>query len=505
MGNEEQKKPVLSVKGLMKAFSGKVVVNDVSFDIYPGEIVALVGENGAGKSTFKNMICGLLKPTSGEIDIDGVKVEHINPFEHGISAVHQELSLFPSLSVAANISISDLPGGSLKVNWKEANRIAQAQMEFMGMDIDVSTPVELLGTGQQQVVEIAKAMLKADKILILDEPTTSLTSPEREKLFEIMEALKAKGIAIIFISHFMEEVMGRCDKYIVLRDGKQVGSGKIADVERRELEAMMVGREISENVIDIGIPTKVEALRVENLSSYEFEKINFSVNKGEILGISGLVGAGRTEIAEAIFGIRKSKGDIYVMGKKVPKVTVEEMKKLKIAMVTEDRHFSGIFKVRSVRENITAASLSSILRNKTLKFGFKDETKVAKVIVDDMNIAIPHIESKVGNLSGGNQQKVIIGRWLETKPDIIILDEPTKGVDIGAKYDIHQMVVKLAKEGVAVILVSSDLPELLALSHRALIISNGHLVGEMAREDFDSVKMISLASKSVQEQLVCEA
>lgn len=500
MGNSEQKQPVLSVRGLKKAFSGKTVVDNVSFDIYPGEIVALCGENGAGKSTFKNMVCGLLKPTAGEIFIDGVKVERINPAEHGIAAVHQELSMFQSLSIAANISISDLPGKSFNVDWKKAEEIARKQLEFMGLDEDPNTLVQSLSTGKRQIVEIGKALLQSEKLLILDEPTTSLTAPERQKLFDIMNSLRYKGIAIIFISHFMEEVMSMSDKYIVLRDGEQVGNGKIADITRGQLEALMVGREISETAVDIGTPTDVEALRVENLNSPDFVNINFNVKKGEILGISGLVGAGRTEIAEAIFGITKASGDIYVMGEKVEKVTVEEMKKRKLAMVTEDRRTNGIFGVRSVRENITAASLDNIIRNVKLGLGFKGEDETAERVVKEMKVALPHNEAKIKSLSGGNQQKVMIGRWLETKPEIIILDEPTKGVDIGAKFDIHMMVAELAKQGAAVILVSSDLPELFALSHRTLVISNGHLVGEMEREEFNALTMISLASKSVYEQ-----
>ncbi|MFI3172319.1 MAG: sugar ABC transporter ATP-binding protein [Eubacteriales bacterium] len=500
MENSEQKKPILSVRGLKKAFSGKTVVDNVSFDIYPGEVVALCGENGAGKSTFKNMVCGLLKPTAGEIYIDGVKVEKIHPAEHGIAAVHQELSLFKSLSIAANMSISNLPGNAVNVNWKEADEIARKQLEFMGLDEEPGTLVEKLSTGKQQIVEIGKAILQAEKLLILDEPTTSLTAPERQKLFEIMNNLRDQGMAIVFISHFMEEVMSMSDKYIVLRDGEQVGNGKIADITRGQLEAMMVGREISETIIDIGTPTEEEALRVENLNSADFVNVNFSVKKGEILGISGLVGAGRTEIVEAIFGVTKAEGDVYVMGEKVPKVTVEEMLNRKVAMVTEDRRNNGIFGVRSVRENITAASLHKVLKVKKPGLGFTGETDKAEEVIKEMKVALPHAEAKIKSLSGGNQQKVMIGRWLETEPDIIILDEPTKGVDIGAKFDIHNMVAELAKKGAAVILVSSDLPELFALSHRTLVVSNGHLVGEMAREEFSAVTMISLASKSVYEQ-----
>ncbi|WP_461205291.1 sugar ABC transporter ATP-binding protein [Clostridium sp. DL1XJH146] len=491
--------PILSVKNLKKSFSGKTVVDGVSFDVYPGEIIALVGENGAGKSTTKNMLCGLLKPTDGEILIDGVDVQCVNAFEHGVSAVHQELSLFKSLSVSANICITQLPGRASKVDWKEADRIAKEQLDFLGIDIDTKATVESLGAGKQQVVEIAKALLHADKLLILDEPTTSLTAPEREKLFVIMDRLKKKGISIIFISHFMDEIYRVSDKYIVLRDGKQVGQGYLKDVPRNKLEEMMVGRTIGESNIEIGKPREEGAIRVENLSSYDFHDISFSVKKGEILGIAGLMGAGRTEVIEAIFGITKSTGNIYLGDKLVSPTTVSKMKKNKVCFVTEDRRTNGVFAVRPVKENISAAGIDVFVNRKIKGFGFKGERKKAQEIVEEMNVSIPHIESQVCNLSGGNQQKVVLGRWLSTKPEICILDEPTRGVDIGAKYDIHNMIIDLAKQGVAVIVVSSDLPELLQLSHRIMVMRTGHLVGEFDRSEFDSVKIISLAASSAYE------
>ncbi|MDC7226839.1 MAG: sugar ABC transporter ATP-binding protein [Spirochaetales bacterium] len=492
--------PILSIKNLKKTFGQKTVVNDVSFDVFPGEIITLVGENGAGKSTLKNMLCGLLEPTDGEILIDGKAVKNIIPMEHGISAVHQELSLFPSLSVAANICISSLPGRSMNVNWKKAEQIAKKQLDFLGMDIEPKTIVETLGTGKQQIVEIGKALLHSDRLLILDEPTTSLTSPEREKLFCIMDMLRKQGVAIIFISHFMDEVMRMGDKYIVLRDGFQVGTGLIKDIERLKLEELMVGRTIGEMVMELGTPQEEEALRVENLSSYDFADVSFSVKKGEIIGLSGLIGAGRTEVVEAIMGLRPSSGKVFIDGKDMTPVKTREILDSKVAFVTEDRKVSGIFPNRSVRENISAADIRRFLDRKIKGLGFPKEEENTRTVVKERDISIPHIESKITNLSGGNQQKVIIGRWLATQPEIVILDEPTKGVDIGAKSDIHEAVAALARKGVAVILASSDLPELLQLSHRVLVMRTGHVVGEFKRDEFDSVKIISLAASSVHEQ-----
>ncbi|MFI3174822.1 MAG: sugar ABC transporter ATP-binding protein [Bacillota bacterium] len=491
-----EKTPILSIRNLQKTFGTKTVVDDLSFDVYPGEVIALVGENGAGKSTTKNMLCGLLEPTAGKIIVDGKEFSKINGYEHGISAVHQELSLFQSLSVAANICISQLPGHSARINWKEVDVIAKQQLDFLGADIEPSAIVKNLGMGKQQMVEISKALLYSDRLLILDEPTTSLTVPEREKLFAIMERLKERGVAILFISHFMDEIFRASDKYLCLRDGKQVGFGNIADVEQHELETMMVGRTISELAIDIGTPTEEEVLKVEKLSSYDFDDVSFTAHKGEILGLQGLVGAGRTEVVESIFGIRKSEGTITMHGNVMNPPMIRKMMEAGMCLVTEDRRANGLFGIRSVRENITAAGIHKFVERKIKGFGFKKESENADVVSKDMNVALPHIEAKIASLSGGNQQKVIIGRWLSMQPNVIILDEPTKGVDIGAKFEIHSKIAALAKEGNTVILVSSDLPELLSLSHRIMVMRAGHLVGELQRDEFDSVKIISMAASS---------
>lgn len=491
---QTQDAPVLSVRGLSKAFAGKTVVQNVSFDLRPGEALALVGENGAGKSTTKNMLCGLLKPTKGEIFVDGQSVEKVDRTAHGISAVHQELSLFGSLTVAENICVSDLPGSTARIDWKKSHEIAREQLDVLGMAIDPRALVETLGAGHQQVVEIAKALLHADKVLILDEPTTSLTAIERKKLFEIVDVLKARGLAIVFISHFMEEIYRVCDSFIVLRDGQQVGQGKLADVSQRNLEEMMVGRTMEDAQLDLSAHDEDEVLCVEGLSNADFDDVSFSVRKGEILGISGLMGAGRTELAEAIFGLRPASGHVWVNGSDLAPTSVSRMKQAGVCYVPEDRRRNGMFLNRPVRENLSAAHLLAFVTRKLRGFGFKGEKRHAAKIVDEMNIAVPHVENQIGDLSGGNQQKALLGRWLAMDPQILILDEPTKGVDIGAKFDIHQAIVDLAAHGRSVVIVSSDLSELMHTTHRMLVMRKGRIAGEFDRGDYDSVKIISMAA-----------
>ncbi len=492
-------KPVISVRGLKKAFAGKVVVNGVEFDLHPGEALALVGENGAGKSTTKNMLCGLLTPSDGEILVDAKPVERINAVAHGVSAVHQELSLFGSLTVAENICVSDLPGTPARVDWHAAEKIAREQIDFLGIEIDPRALIETLGAGKQQVVEIAKALVHANKVLILDEPTTSLTAVEREKLFHIIDKLKERGLGIIFISHFMEEIYRVCDSFLVLRDGQQVGQGRLVDVPQRALEEMMVGRTLKDAQVDLADPTETPMLEVRGLSSADFKDISFTVHRGEILGLSGLMGAGRTEVTEAIFGLRRATGEVRIGGDLVTERSVAAMMARGLCYITEDRRSNGLFLNRPVRENLSAAAIGAFVTRRFAGLGFKGERRTAAQVVDKMNVAVPHIENNVSDLSGGNQQKVLLGRWLAMDPDILIFDEPTKGVDIGAKFDIHAAIADLARMGKTVVIVSSDLPELMHTTHRMLVMRKGRLVGAFKRPDYDAVKIISLAASATGE------
>ncbi len=499
---QDKAHPLLSVRNLTKSFSGKLVVAGISFDLYPGQVIGLVGENGAGKSTSKNMLCGLLEPTDGQILVNGQTVESNEGHAHGISAVHQELSLFGSLTVAENMCIGALPGSRLRVDWQQMQCIAREQLNFLGMDIDPDAAVFSLGAGQQQIVEIGKALLHADKVLILDEPTTSLTALEREKLFRILDKLKERGMAIIFISHFLEEIYRVCDSYIVLRDGHQVAGGALAGVSRRKLEALMVGRALEESADHGDVSdTGTEALRVEHLDSADCRDISFAVRHGEVVGIAGLMGAGRTEMAEALFGLRPSTGSVHVQGALLTERSVAAMKALDVCYLPEDRRNNGLFLNRPVRENLSAAAISRFIRRRLLKLGFAGERLATQTFSRAMGISIPHIDVKVDALSGGNQQKVLLGRWLASEPKVLILDEPTKGVDIGAKFDIHNRIGEIARAGAAIVVISSDLPELLQVSHRILVMRKGRIVGEFRRDQFDSVKIISLAASTGEEGL----
>lgn len=491
-------KPVLSVRSLSKSFSGKTVVDGVGFDLHPGEAIALVGENGAGKSTTKNMLCSLLRPDSGEILIDGAKVEEFDAARYGIAAVHQELSLFQTLTVSENMCISNLPGKRHWVNWNAARKKAQDQLAFLGMDVDPDTTVENLGAGQQQIIEIGKALMQAERVLILDEPTTSLTAVEREKLFNILDRLKARGFALIFISHFMEEIYRVCDTYVVLRDGKQVGEGRLAETRQSALEEMMVGRTIGETQLALGVHDDDEALSVEHFNAPDFINIDLTVRRGEIVGIAGLMGAGRTELAEAIFGLRPSTGKVFVHGKEIAKPSVARMKAAGAVYVPEDRRLNGLFLNRPVRENLSAAGIRHFASRTIAGIGFAGERSKAETVVERMNISVPHIENHVADLSGGNQQKVLLGRWLSALPEVVVFDEPTKGVDIGAKFDIHGMISEMARRKAGIVVISSDLTELLNTCHRIVVMRRGRFVGSFDRAEFDPARIISLASSAAE-------
>ncbi|HWS28609.1 MAG TPA: sugar ABC transporter ATP-binding protein [Clostridia bacterium] len=491
---------ILETKKLTKAFAGKKVVGDVDFSVCEGEIIALLGENGAGKSTLKNMLVGLYEPTEGSIFFDGVEMKEIKMGCLPIAAVHQELSLFLNLTVAENICIENFPGKKPFVNWKKCREEALKYMDVLNIKLDPDAIVGTLGPGEQQLIEIAKAIRLTPRVLILDEPTASLTAPERARLFEVMRSLKKQKIGIIFITHFLDEVFTVCDKVVVLRNGEKVCDDCVGNVTMREIEEHMVGRALSDSVYTFGEVHDEVALRVENLCSENFVDINFSVKRGEILGIAGLIGAGRTELMESMFGLRKCDGAIEVMGERLTKWDTKQLIDKGVVMIPEDRKNNGIFPRRDLKENITVAKIEKFVDRKIKFLGFKNEKKHAEEVLEKFHVACPGIDAYITELSGGNQQKIIVGRWLSQTPAVCMFDDPTRGVDVGARQEIGAQIVELAKKGTAVILVSSDLNELTAVAHRIIIMRRGRLVSECAREHFDPRRILSISSSQQEDE-----
>ena len=500
--------PLISLDGVGKSYSGVWVLRDASFSVSRGEVVALMGENGAGKSTLKNILCGLVAPDAGSIVFQGKTYPRLTTQDvraMGIAAIHQELSLFPNLSVAENVHMGV---GALPTRLGLVDGTAMGQetvrllSDFFETAVNPHQPVERLSLGERQLVEVAKALHRASSMLIFDEPTTSLSLPERRRLFDVVRSLRARGYALIYITHFMEEVYELADRIVVLRDGRMVGSGTPQTLGRKQLTGLMVGRELAE--IDTTLASAQQAaaqratpeviLRVRDIADGGLLRgVTFDLHAGEILGLGGLMGAGRSEVAEAIFGINQAEGTVEIRGEKFEHRTPETAKARGLALVSEDRRADQIFPGRSVRENLTATILDTLKAGLGFLSPSRQRTQAA-ALARDYGVRHPGLEASMVALSGGNQQKCVIGRWLATQPAIYIMDEPTKGIDVGAKAEIHRLVARLAAEGMAVLLISSDLPELLALSHRILVMHKGRIVGELDHTQFDPVTVVHMAS-----------
>lgn len=500
--------PLIALEGVGKSFAGQWVLRGASFSIRRGELVALVGENGAGKSTLKNILCGLLAPDEGSITLNGkshVRITTDDARAVGIAAIHQELSLFPNLSIAENIhmGVGSFPTGLGLLDRRSMRATTRDLLgEFFDREIDPNQPVERLSLGERQLVEVGKALHRASAMLILDEPTTSLSLPERQRLFEVTRRLRSRGYALIYITHFMEEVYELADRIVVLRDGRMVGSGTTAEIDENQLTKLMVGRELAEADTELAASyhrarkagKHEPVLSVRNLSdSRLLNGVSLELAPGEILGLAGLMGSGRSEVAEAIFGISDAEGVIEVAGESFSGRTPEAAKQRGVALVSEDRRADQVFAARSVRENLTSAIVDKL----AAAGGFLRPSSQRMRAVDMANaygVRHPGLEAPIVSLSGGNQQKCIIARWLATNPKICILDEPTKGIDVGAKAEIHRLVAQLAEQGLGVLLISSDLPELLALSHRVLVMHKGRIVGGLERDEFSPAAILHMAS-----------
>ncbi len=491
---------VLRTENISKSFPGVLAVNDVSISLERGEILALVGENGAGKSTLTQILGGAQKPDSGGVLLEGAEVSFSSPADaiaSGIAMVFQELSLVGSLSVAENIFANRQPTGKLNnIHWKILYQDTAEFLKRFELDLDPHMLVKRLSMGQQQILEVLKAISTNPKVLILDEPTSSLTENEIAYLFQNIRRLQAEGMSFIYITHKLSEIFQIASRVIVMRDGRFIGSREISAVTENDLVAMMVGRQITNLYGELGaVAVQPEILRVEGLGrAGHFEEIGFTLHKGEILGFAGLVGAGRTEVGRAIFGIdRKDQGRIILNGQEVQINKPQDAIQKGIAYLTEDRKGLGLFLGMSLRENVIAPSLRSF----TTSLGFLNRPQIdrfAEREIATYDIQTPSIQKKVLNLSGGNQQKCLVAMWMGIDPQVIIFDEPTRGVDVGARAEIYRKLREFAALGVGIMIISSDLPELIGMCDRVLVMHKGRLKGELLRQDFSEEAILSFAA-----------
>ena len=490
---------VLEIRGVSKSFGSNRVLSDVSMDVRKGEIHALCGENGAGKSTLMNIVSGIHQRDTGEIILDGEEVHFHNTRESvfkGIGFVHQELALCQDLTVAENMWMWSMPNRFGLIDHKELYRKTDNILRNFNADFKATDKVERLSVAQQQIAEIAKALSLNAKLIILDEPTSSITDSEAENLFRMVRDLRDKGMGIVYISHRMNEVFSLCDRVTVLRDGCMIKTLNIANTTQDEVITSMVGREISDFYPPkTAIPRdeQVELLRVDNYCGTGFHDISFALKKGRILGFSGLIGAGRSELMQALCGIGGyHSGNLYYKGKEIRHRRYTDAIKNKICYLTEDRKKNGIFLEMSVKRNISAATLKEISRA-----GFindKEETKLADNEIKRMNVKTQSRELLLRSLSGGNQQKAMIGKWMAVSPEVIIMDEPTRGIDVGAKSEIHFMLRKLCNEGMGVIVISSEMPEIIGLCDDIVVMHEGKCMGMIVDDEITENNLILMAT-----------
>ena len=489
---------LLEMKGICKSFPGVKALQNVDLQLKAGEVHALLGENGAGKSTLIMVLGGIYHAEEGEIIIDGQKVniDGVVAARHaGISIVHQELVLVPYMTVAENIFLGREPGTKMNVDRRKMVEEAQKLLDTYEMNIDANMLVERLTIAQQQMVEIVKAISFNSKILVLDEPTSSISDKEVGFLFNTMRNLTKAGVGIIYISHKMSELAEICDRVTVMRDGQTVGTKVVKETTTDDLIALMVGRELTNYYTRDYLEPGEVILKCEHISDGKMAKdASFELHKGEIIGFAGLVGAGRSETMKAIFGLAPhATGDVYVKGEKVKIKSPIDALKYGIALVPENRKEEGLYKVQSVRFNSTIEVLGSFIRH--LQVDGKKEEEITQKYIDMMKTKTPSQNQIIGNLSGGNQQKVIIGRWLATEPDILILDEPTRGVDVGAKAEIYAIMNELVKQGMSIIMISSELPEIINMSDRIYVMNEGRVTGCLDHDTVTQESIMTLAAK----------
>jgi ribose transport system ATP-binding protein len=501
--------PVIQVKGISKSFSGIYALKDIDIDIYAGKVNAIVGENGAGKSTLMKILSGVYHDYEGQIIYKGEEVKFSEPKEaqdRGISIIHQELNLIQQLSIAENIFLGREPQNKFGlVSYGEMNRIAKLQLDKLHLDVDPSTPVSQLRVGQQQLVEIARSLLLDCKVLIMDEPTSAISDKEVKLLFKIIKDLTSKGVAIIYISHKLNELFEIADCFVALRDGTVAGSKQMKDVSRDQIIQMMVGRKIKNNFQKEDVTGDNEVMKVENLTfshpvrrgGFLLENISFNVKRGEVVGVFGLMGAGRSELLEAIFGLHPSlvSGEVWIEGKKVEIKTVKNAINAGIGLVPEDRKLQGLILNMNVASNTSLANVDKILTNGFLSKS--KEAELSQIFIKKLKIKVSSKNQAVKNLSGGNQQKVVIAKWLATHPKVLLLDEPMRGVDIGAKDEIYNLIEELCRQGVCIIIVSSELTEILRISDKILVLCESRLTASMTRKEATEEKIMKAAIPAI--------
>ena len=492
----------LEVKNLHKSFPGVHALKGIQFQLKPAEVHALVGENGAGKSTMMKCLFGIHEPSSGEIFIDGVKVAFKNSREaldNGIAMIHQELNPIPYRSIAENIWLGRYPTKGLPgmVDHKKMNDDTQKLFNSLGIQLSPTDLVATLSVSQIQMMEIAKAISYKAKIIFMDEPTSSLTENEVEHLFKMIRTLREQNVSVVYVSHKMNEIKTICNSVTVLRDGEYVGNWDINELTIEDIIGKMVGRQLSNLFPPKNYTAGTEEiLEVRNFTSRmpnSFVDVSFKVKKGEILGIGGLVGAQRTELIESIFGIRPAHGEIFIHGTKRKIANPIDAKNNGLALLTEERRTTGILGCLNLEANTMICSYQKY-SVKNFMVNDKLNHDITANYIKKLKVRTPNTKALIQNLSGGNQQKVLIGRWLLTNPEILILDEPTRGIDVGAKYEVYQLMYELAAEGKAVIMISSEMPELIGISDRIMVMSNGRMSGIVEKPDFNQEKIMTLAT-----------
>lgn len=492
--------PLLEMRGIGKSFPGVRALSDVSLQLSAGEVVVLVGENGAGKSTLMKILAGALTADEGEIYVDGARVLIDSPqqAQHlGIGMIYQEFTLVPQLSVPANVSLGSEPTRSGLIDLGAVRARAQRVLSELGLDLPLDVPVSQLSVGQQQLVEIAKALATSARILVMDEPTAALSDREIERLFEIIRRLRAAGAGIIYISHRMEELPRIADRVVVLRDGKVVATRDAREFSPDEIIAAMVGRRLTAHFPELTAPPASAAIRLEVRGLRRggiVSDVSLSVRGGEIVGLAGLIGAGRTELLRAIAGADAADaGEVLVDGNVVRRGRVGDAIAAGIAFITEDRKAQGLVLGMTVRENVTLAHLADFVDRDQLVNTARERAATVRMI-DELRIRTPGTEQLARNLSGGTQQKVVLAKWLLGAARVFLFDEPTRGIDVGAKSEIYKLMIDLAARGAAIVMVSSDLPEILGMSHRILVIRGGRIAAEFSRADATPERVIAVAT-----------